>query len=243
MTLSDNGRKGKEDERNYSMRQVADLDLPPSNDEICRELTLTDVQKALCPLTQCSGRLMLKLNDIEHRMICFPIVDICSIIDKSSCCALVRLDRHSSRLLLPLARRSRTDFSQHPSMNLCSTCHRIREEQYVHLRRELEFPLISTDEQIRLTTDATYSSTPEMLVWNLNNVDSSIVYDTGSLTDEEKKTLLRQTLAKLQLMLLNQSSTYNDDHQRTICRTLQRTIEILSSSIESNRDNANHRVK
>lgn len=165
------------------------------------------------------------------------------MIDKSSCCALVRLDRHSSRLSLPLARRSRTDFSQHPSMNLCEKCHRIKEEQYVHLRRELEFSLISTDEQIHLTTDPTYSSTPDMLVWNLNNVDPSIVHDTGSLTDEEKKTLLRQTLTKLQLILLNQSSTHNDDHQRTVCRALQRTIEILSSSIESNRDNENNRVK
>lgn len=174
-----------------------------SAEETCRELTLSDVQKALFPLTDRS--------------------------DQFRCCALLRLDRQSSRLTLPLARRSRTDFSQHPSVDLCSKCHRIKEEQYVHLRREVEFPLISTDEQLRLTTDSDYSASPEMLLWKINGAEHSIVQDTGSLTAEEKKTLLHQTLTKLQLMLLNQSS--NDEHQRTACRALQKTIEVLSSSI------------
>lgn len=156
---------------------------------------------------------------------------------KSRCCALLRLDRHSSRLLLPLARRSRTDFSQHPSVSLCSKCHQIKEQQFLHLRRELDFPLISVDEQSRFTTDANYSPTAEKLVWNLNSADPSFIHDTGSLTEDEKKALLQQTLKTLQQILLDQSSSItDDDHQSMLCHTLRRTIETLSSSIPSNRD-------
>ena len=74
-----------------------------------------------------------------------------------------------------------------------------------------------------------------MLIWKLdrrneNTIDLS--YDTGSLSENEKKNLLDETIKKLQVILNNHSTIITDNIDFTY-RTLQTTINILSSSHNS----------
>jgi hypothetical protein len=96
---------------------------------------------------------------------------------------------------------------------------------------------ISTDEHIALNNHQYKSS--QMLVWKINSSDGNTIdlsYDTDSLTENEKKILLEETIKKLQVVLNHRSTTVpdtNQDNNEFTYRTLQTTINILSSSHNS----------
>lgn len=72
-----------------------------------------------------------------------------------------------------------------------------------------------------------------MLVWQMNS-STSQSYDTGSLTDDEKKILLNETIKRLQSILSNASSTPTDPTSVDLTRhALETSIRVLSSSIDS----------
>ena len=159
----------------------------------------------------------------------------------NTCCHLLRLDC-SARLSLPLARRSRVEFSNHPSSLLCANCTAIKEQQQLNIlrtqplnrlasvdaRREIEFSLLDEREKRALTTTSNYQS-GQMLLWQVNSSTSRHGLDTGALTEDEKKILLNETIKKLQAMLSHPSSTPTDLTRHA----LETSIRILSSSIDS----------
>jgi hypothetical protein len=180
------------------------------------------------------------IHKYKFRFILFSI--------ECDCCRLRRSDI-SSRLLLPLARRGRPHFSTRSHRLLCSNCTEIKRQQQMHILKN-EQPInsnhifhitinlgISTDEPIALNNHQYKSS--QMLVWKINSSDGNTIdlsYDTDSLTENEKKILLEETIKKLQVVLNHRSTTVpdtNQDNNEFTYRTLQTTINILSSSHNS----------
>jgi len=105
---------------------------------------------------------------------------------------------------------------------------------------EIEFSLINKNEQIHLNNSEYESS--QMLVWNMNTSDNpnqiDVSYDTGSLTDNEKKILLQEAIEKLQIVLSHRSTSTSIpdsdlDQIEFTYRALQTTVNILSSSLDS----------
>jgi hypothetical protein len=105
---------------------------------------------------------------------------------------------------------------------------------------EIEFSLINKNEQIHLNNSEYESS--QMLVWNMNTSDKpnqiDVSYDTGSLTDNEKKILLQEAIEKLQIVLSHRSTSTSIpdsdlDQIEFTYRALQTTVNILSSSLDS----------
>lgn len=108
---------------------------------------------------------------------------------------------------------------------------------------EIEFSLINENDKNHLNQSE--YDTSEMLVWNMNtsdhnNLNQTNTYDTGSLTNNEKKILLQEAVEKLQIVLSNRSTTTttsipdNDlDKIELTYRALQTTVNILSSSLDS----------
>jgi hypothetical protein len=148
----------------------------------------------------------------------------------------------SSRLLLPLARRSRPHFSTRCHRFLCSNCTEIKRQQKLDMLQNHIYQTtinlnVSSDEQIALNNQQYQSS--QMLVWKINSTNENTLnlsYDTGSLSENEKKNLLDETIKKLQVILNNRSTIITDHNQDNIeftYRTLQTTINILSSSHNS----------
>ncbi|CAF0723826.1 unnamed protein product [Rotaria sp. Silwood1] len=120
--------------------------------------------------------------------------------------------------------------------------HQMMIEDFPH---EIEFSLINDDENIH-TNHSEYESA-QMLVWKINTPDNhnqtntiDASYDTGSLTNNEKKNLLQEAIQKLQIVLSNRSTaattTIPDidlDKIEFTYRALQTTVNILSSSLDS----------
>jgi len=78
-----------------------------------------------------------------------------------------------------------------------------------------------------------YQST-QMLVWKINKSNENTIdlsYDTNSLNENEKKILLEETIKKLQIIVNNRPTT--TDHDQFTYHTIQTTINILSSSLNS----------
>lgn len=105
---------------------------------------------------------------------------------------------------------------------------------------EIEFSLVNPQEQIDFNPSEYDSS--EMLVWKMNTSSPSntidITYDTGSLTNDEKKILLHDAVEKLQIVLRNRPTSSslpeNDfDQIEFTYRALQTTVDILSSSLNT----------
>ena len=176
-------------------------------------------------------------------------------LTNNNCCRLVRLDK-SSRLLLPLARRSRPLALSRCRRNLCQNCFHIKQKQtddlrnlFVqeneNLRHEIEFSLINQHEH----EQSEYESAG-MLLWNLNTSENrsqtdshhhdQSFDDTGSLTNHEKKILLEEAVEKLRIVLNHRSTSPSNSEQDQIEFTylaLQTTVNILSSTLESLQDN------
>jgi hypothetical protein len=107
---------------------------------------------------------------------------------------------------------------------------------------EIEFSLINKNEQIHLNNSQYDSS--QMLVWKMNTSDNQnqtntidVSYDTGSLTDNERKILLEEAIQKLQIVLSNRSTSTSIpdsdlDQIEFTYRALQTTVDILSSSLQ-----------
>ncbi|CAF3550539.1 unnamed protein product [Rotaria socialis] len=120
---------------------------------------------------------------------------------------------------------------------------------------EIEFSLINDDE--KNNTDNSEYESARMLIWKINTsnnhnqtnaIDAS--YDTGSLTNNEKKKLLQEAIRKLHIVLSNRSTSPSTttttattttttipdtdlDEIEFTYRALQTTVNILSSSLES----------
>ena len=167
-----------------------------------------------------------------------------------NCCRLLRTNP-SSRLLLPLARRGRPHLSSRSSHLLCLKCQKIKHQQEIDIlkteenfqRKNLYQTIInfdlSTEEQLALNNHQYQSA--QMLVWKINNCNTiDFSYDINSLNDNEKKILLDDTIKKLQIILNNRSitTTTTTDHMDFTYRTLQTTINILSSSLSSSSHNS-----
>lgn len=105
------------------------------------------------------------------------------------------------------------------------------------LLHELEFSLIDEHERLQLTS-ANYEPAAK-LAWKVNTSDQAIdlFYDTGALTAEDKQSIVRQTIDKLQLVLNNRptATTMILDHDldkiELTYRALQSTIDILTRSV------------
>jgi hypothetical protein len=120
--------------------------------------------------------------------------------------------------------------------------HQMIEQDIPH---EIEFSLINENEKNHLN-NAEYNSA-EMLVWKVNTSDNhnqsntiDASYDTGSLTNNEKKILLQEAVQKLQIVLSNRSTSTTTtipdsdlDKIEFTYRALQTTVNILSSSLDS----------
>ncbi|CAF0808356.1 unnamed protein product [Rotaria sordida] len=120
-----------------------------------------------------------------------------------------------------------------------------KHQMMIHdIPHEIEFSLINDNEKIH-TNNSEYGSA-QMLVWNINTSDNhnqtntiNVSYDTGSLTDNEKKNLLQEAIQKLQIVLSNRptsTTTIPDidlDKIEFTYRALQTTVNILSSSVDT----------
>jgi hypothetical protein len=150
---------------------------------------------------------------------------------------------------LPLARRGRPHISTRSHRLLCSNCNEIKRQQQIDILKNQEkfqsnhiyqtiinFDL-SSEEQMALNNHQYHST--QMLVWKINTSDGHTIdasYDTNFLNENEKKFLLEETIKKLQIVLNNRPTTIPDHDQDNIeltYRTLQTTINILSSSHNS----------
>jgi hypothetical protein len=111
---------------------------------------------------------------------------------------------------------------------------------------EIEFSLINDNEKTHLNNSEYDSS--QMLVWKINTSNNhhhqtntiDVSYDTGSLTQNEKKILLQEAVQKLQVVLNNRSTSTTTsipdsdlDKIEFTYRALQTTVNILSSSLDS----------
>ncbi|CAF2310798.1 unnamed protein product [Rotaria sp. Silwood2] len=110
---------------------------------------------------------------------------------------------------------------------------------------EIEFSLMNDNEK-NDANNSEYESA-QMLVWKINTSDNhnqtntiDAAYDTGSLTNNEKKNLLQEAIQKLQIVLGNRSSSTTTtipdidlDKIEFTYRALQTTVNILSSSLDS----------
>jgi hypothetical protein len=150
------------------------------------------------------------------------------------CCRLLRA--HSS---LPLARRGRPHISTRSHRLLCSNCTEIKRQQQIDiLQTQQKYQTIinfniSSKEQLALNNHQYQSS--QMLVWKINENTIDVSYDTDCLTENDKKILLDETIKKLQIILNNHPTIrdYDQDNFEFTYRTLQTTINILSSSHNS----------
>ncbi|CAF2605623.1 unnamed protein product [Rotaria sp. Silwood2] len=212
-------------------------------DDLCRKLTLTDVDQAL---------FTLKINSNSSRKRKISSDNETSTIlleEEYDCCRLLR-SNPSFGSFLPLARRGRSLFSARPHHLLCSNCTKIKHQQELHIlqNEKQKFPAnhafqitinldLSSEEQIALNNHQYQSS--QTLVWNINTSDRNTIdlsYDTGSLNDNEKRILLDETIKKLQMILNNRSTTLTEnihDNPDFTNRILKTTINILSSSQNS----------
>ncbi|UJR25975.1 hypothetical protein I4U23_007323 [Adineta vaga] len=182
------------------------------------------------------------------------------------CCRLLRTDR-SSRLILPLARRGRPFPSSRSHHVLCKNCSNIKRKQQreilqreqknssnifdtindlnrtsePNISHEIEFSLTDQNEKIHLN-QSEYEP-EQMLIWKIkpSNRQTTILNDTGSLNDNEKKVLLLEAVRKLQIVLNNRSTSTTTitipesdlDQIEFTYRALQTTVNILSSSLDS----------
>ena len=109
---------------------------------------------------------------------------------------------------------------------------------------EIDFSLINDNDKIHLNNSEYEAS--QMLVWKINTSDNqnqtnaiNASYDTGSLTDNERKILLQEAVQKLQIVLSNRSTSTTSipdsdlDQIEFTYRALQTTVNILSSSLDS----------
>ena len=102
-------------------------------------------------------------------------------------------------------------------------------------QHEIEINLISEEEQRSLFEKSSDYQTSEMLVWKVDPLQSLISsYDTGSLTENEKKKLVSETIEKLQRILSNQSSMHHQMGTQLTNEALETSIRILQSSIDLN---------
>jgi len=146
------------------------------------------------------------------------------------------------------------NLNENNSMNIFETItdlNKTSEEEIKHqmivqdIPHEIEFSLINENEKLHLNNSEYQSS--EMLVWKINTSDNhnqtntiDDSYDTGSLTNNEKKILLQEAVQKLQIVLSNRSTSTTtsipDSDLEQIeftYRALQTTVNILSSSLDS----------
>jgi hypothetical protein len=186
------------------------------------------------------------------------LIEIYSTIE-CGCCCLLRSSRsllplarrgrphfptHSHRLLCfnctEIKRKQQIDILQNTILQPINNHDISSEENQMmtdEIPREMEFSLINQEEK-RDINNRQYQS-GEMLVWKINTSNNhnqlntfDISYDTGSLTSEEKKILLDETIKKLQILLQNPSTLITDNREFTH-RALQTTVNILSSSLKS----------
>ncbi|CAF0975716.1 unnamed protein product [Rotaria sordida] len=209
-------------------------------DDLCRKLTSTDVDQAL---------FTLKINpNASPQQTISSDNEISTMLyeQEYDCCRLLRSNT-SSRSFLPLARRGRSFFSTRSHRLLCSNCTKIKHQQELdilqnsqekfHSNHTYQITInldLSSDEQLALNNHQYQSS--QTLVWNINTSNRNLIdisYDTGSLSDNEKKILLDETIKKLQMILNNRSTTLMENNPELTYRILQTTINILSSSQNS----------
>lgn len=197
--------------------------------DLCRELTSFDVDRALYPLkiNERSTKQGKNIFQRKKSMICFSI--------ECDCCRFLRA--HSS---LPLARRGRPHISSRSHRLLCSNCTKIKRQQQIDiLKTQEKYPSnsiyqtlinfnISSEEQLALNNHQYQSS--QMLVWKIDGNTIDVSYDTDSLTENDKKILLDETIKKLQIILNNHPTIHDQDNFEFTYRTLQTAINILSSS-------------
>ena len=157
-----------------------------------------------------------------------------------------------SRSLLPLARRGRSHFSSGPNRLLCSNCKNIKYQQQFDIlknQKQEKFDFNHTTVQITINFNLSSEQTvalnnhqyqsDERLIWKINTSGGNTIdlfNDTGSLTVDEKKTLVSEIIRKLQLILNNRSSSateHDQNYPELTNRVLQTTINILSSSQNS----------
>jgi hypothetical protein len=147
---------------------------------------------------------------------------------------------------LPLARRGRPHFASRSRRPLCTNCTEIKRQQQLdivqnhpklHSNQVFQITInlsLSPDEQHALSNDQ--YQTGQMLVWKINTSDGDNIdlsYDTTSLNESERKTLIEETIRKLQVIVNSRSTTIADtnaDHIEFTYRTLQTTMNIISSS-------------
>ena len=171
-------------------------------------------------------------------------VDLFTLPIACDCCRL--RSNLSARSFLPLARRGRPHFPSRSQRSLCANCTEIKRQQQLdivqnhpkhHSNQVFQITInlsLSPDEQNALSNDDYQAG--QMLAWKINTSDGNTIdlsYDTNSLNESEKKTLIEETIRKLQVILNSRSSTIadtNTDHIDFTYRTLQRTLNILSSS-------------
>ncbi|CAF1355826.1 unnamed protein product [Adineta ricciae] len=215
------------------------------NDGFCRQLTLTDVDRALYAL-QVNPVLVEKHSNSSFSS---ESSTISNKQEECGCCRL-RQSNNSSRSFLPLARRGRPYFSSRSRRSLCTNCTEIKRQQQLNILPALfqlhsnqTFQLtinmnLSSDEQNALNDNQYLSS--HVLVWNISSSDGNssvhLTCDTDSLGESEKKALIHETVRKLRLILTNRSTTNTDQFEFTY-QTLQTALNILSSSSHSSSSN------
>jgi hypothetical protein len=221
-------------------------------DDFYRKLTPIDVDQALYTLKMTQTQTISSENEAftvlptQGRSFSHPIDSYFVLKVECDCCRLLRRNS-SSRFLLPLARRGRPHHSSRSDRLLCSNCTEIKRQQQHDIYQNQEkyqsnqiyqtiinFDLSSAEQ--RALNNHQYQST-QMLVWKINTSDGNTIdlsYDTDSLTENEKKILLDDTIKKLQIVLNNRPIRDHDQANLEFTyRTLQTTINILSSSHNS----------
>ena len=156
--------------------------------------------------------------------------------------SILENDKQHSRTLSPESHSENifqtiNDLNQPPNEDVKPSMMMMPTEDIPH---EIEFSLINPQDQIDFNPSEYDSS--EMIVWKMNTTSPNntvdIAYDTGSLTNDEKRILLHDAVEKLQIVLRNRPTSSslpeNDfDQIEFTYRALQTTVDILSSSLNA----------
>ncbi|CAF1939862.1 unnamed protein product [Rotaria magnacalcarata] len=179
-------------------------------------------------------------------------------------CAKIKQDQQNSILQKYQQINADDDDDEKESMNIFDSItdtDKPMEQENKHkmtirdIPHEIEFSLINDDEKNH--TDNSEYESARMLIWKINTSNNhnqtnaiEASYDTGSLTNNEKKNLLQEAIQKLHIVLSNRSTSPSPpppptttttttipdtdlDEIEFTYRALQTTVNILSSSLES----------
>jgi hypothetical protein len=204
------------------------------------------IECGCCRFVRCdkSSRLVLPLarrgrphiSSRPHRLLCKN----CLKIKRKQQNDILKKERQEKRH----ESNSTNIFETMIDLNKTSEQENKREMIIEDIPHEIEFSLTNDHEKLHLN-NSEYESV-QMLVWKINTSDHQnqsnaidVSYDTGSLTDDERKTLLKEAVQKLQIVLNNRSTSTTTipdsdlDQIEFTYRALQTTVNILSSSFDS----------